>query len=47
LGFAFATSTERGDDMMLAMLARGCQAIRELGTLDLVGEYASQQATST
>jgi hypothetical protein len=25
--------------MVLTMLARGCQAIRELGTLDLVGEY--------
>jgi hypothetical protein len=36
LGFAFATGTERGDDMMLTMLARGCQAIRDLGTLDLV-----------
>jgi hypothetical protein len=41
LGFAFATATDRGDDMMLTMLARGCQAIRELGTIDLVGEYAS------
>ena len=37
LGFAFAAATERGDDMMLAMLARGCQAIRELGTLELLG----------
>ncbi|OBH24561.1 aminoglycoside phosphotransferase [Mycobacterium sp. E1715] len=37
LGFAFAAATERGDDMVLAMLARGCQAIRELGTLDLIG----------
>lgn len=36
LGFAFATSTERGDDMMLAMLSRGSRAIRELGTLDLL-----------
>jgi Phosphotransferase enzyme family len=47
LGFAFATATDRGDDMVLTMLARGCQAIRELGTLDLVGEYAAQQATTT
>ena len=31
LGFAFATATERGDDMVLTMLGRGCQAIRDLG----------------
>lgn len=37
LRFAFATSTDRGDDMVLTMLGRGCQAIRDLGTLDLVG----------
>ncbi len=37
LGFAFATSTERGDDMVLTMLRRGCQAIRDLGTLELIG----------
>ncbi len=36
LGFAFATATDRGDDMVLTMLARGCQAIRDLGTLELV-----------
>ena len=36
LGCAFSVSTERGDDMMLVMMQRGCQAIRELGTLDLV-----------
>ncbi|HWF30496.1 MAG TPA: phosphotransferase [Mycobacterium sp.] len=36
LGFAFAAATERGDDMVLAMLSRGCQAIRELGTLGLL-----------
>jgi aminoglycoside phosphotransferase (APT) family kinase protein len=36
LGFAFATATERGDDMVLAMLRRGCQAIRDLGTLQLI-----------
>jgi hypothetical protein len=36
LGCAFAISTERGDDMMLVMLERGCQAIRDLGSLDLV-----------
>lgn len=36
LGTAFATSTERGDDMMLVMTARSCQAIRELGSMDLI-----------
>jgi hypothetical protein len=37
LGFAFAAATERGDDMVLVMLRRGCQAIRDLGTLELIG----------
>jgi phosphotransferase family enzyme len=41
LGTAFASTTERGDDMMMAMLSRGCQAIRELGTLDLINSYQS------
>jgi aminoglycoside/choline kinase family phosphotransferase len=36
LGCAFAGTTERGDDMMMVMLARSCQAIRELGSLDVV-----------
>ena len=36
LGFAFAAATDRGDDMVLTMLSRGCRAIRELGTLDLI-----------
>lgn len=36
LGFAFSTATDRGDDMVLTMLSRGCQAMRELETLDLV-----------
>ena len=36
LGCAFASTTERGDEMMLVMLERGCQAIRELGSLDLI-----------
>lgn len=36
LGCAFAVSTERGDDMMLVMLERGCRAIRDLGSLDLI-----------
>lgn len=37
-GFAFSAATERGDDMVLTMLERGCRAIRELGTLELIGE---------
>ena len=41
LGFAFATATDRGDDMVLTMLARGCQSIRDLRTLELIEHYAS------
>ncbi|MCB0929065.1 MAG: aminoglycoside phosphotransferase family protein [Mycolicibacterium insubricum] len=40
-GVAFAASSERGDDMMLAMLSRGCAAIRELGTLELIDEMTA------
>lgn len=36
LGCAFASNTERGDEMMRIMLERGCQAIRELGSLELI-----------
>jgi hypothetical protein len=36
LGFAFAAATERGDDMIVTMLERGCAAIRDLGSLDLI-----------
>lgn len=36
LGFAFAASTDRGDEMVAVMLQRGTQAIRELETLELV-----------
>ncbi|MDT5009155.1 MAG: hypothetical protein QOH57_772 [Mycobacterium sp.] len=43
LGCAFASSTERGNEMMAVMLRRGCQAIRELGTLELIDEIASQR----
>ena len=47
LGFAFAASTERGDEMILTMLHRGCRAIRELGAIDLVRSYqASTQPSS-
>ena len=35
-GVAFATTTERGDDMMLVMAERSCRAIRELDTLALI-----------
>jgi len=41
LGFAFAASTERGDEMMLAMFHRGCRAIRELETLELINSHQS------
>jgi hypothetical protein len=46
LGFAFAAGTERGDEMVLTMLRRGCQAIRELGTLELIGQIAPGDRTS-
>jgi hypothetical protein len=36
LGFAFAAATERGDEMVLTMLTRGCRAIRDLRTLELI-----------
>jgi aminoglycoside phosphotransferase (APT) family kinase protein len=42
LGCAFAASTERGDEMMVVMLQRGCQAIRELETLELVTDSAAR-----
>ena len=35
-GVAFATTTDRGDEMMLAMARRSCRAIRELDTLELI-----------
>jgi thiamine kinase-like enzyme len=41
LGCAFAASTERGNEMMAVMLRRGCQAIRELGVLELIDEIAT------
>ncbi|MGB3483274.1 MAG: phosphotransferase [Mycobacterium sp.] len=39
-GFAFSAATERGDDMVLTMLQRGCRALRELGTAALIRELA-------
>jgi hypothetical protein len=41
LGTAFASTTDRGDDMMMAMLSRGCRAIRELDTLELITIYSA------
>lgn len=34
-GYAFTTATDRGDDMMLTMIERGCHAIRYLETIAL------------
>jgi hypothetical protein len=34
-GCAYSTRTERGDEMFAAMVARGCAAIRDLGSLAL------------
>ncbi|MBV9516144.1 MAG: phosphotransferase [Mycobacteriaceae bacterium] len=45
LGCAFAASTERGDEMIAVMLQRGCRAIRELGTLELVEKIAAQRGS--
>ncbi|WP_323792102.1 aminoglycoside phosphotransferase family protein [Nocardioides sp.] len=39
-GCAYGTRTERGDTMFAAMVNRSCAAMRDLGTLDLVGESA-------
>ncbi|VEG56029.1 aminoglycoside phosphotransferase [Mycolicibacterium aurum] len=46
LGYAFASSTERGDEMILTMLHRGCRAIRELGAIDLVRSYQASSPTT-
>ncbi|MBB2992985.1 hypothetical protein FHR72_004492 [Mycolicibacterium iranicum] len=46
LGYAFAASTERGDEMILTMLHRGCRAIRELDAIDLVRTYRSSSPTT-
>jgi aminoglycoside phosphotransferase (APT) family kinase protein len=43
LGYAFAAVTDRGDDMALAMLGRGCRAIRELETLDLIRDLTPSE----
>ncbi|CAN5556158.1 phosphotransferase [soil metagenome] len=36
VGAAYGERTDRGDTMFLAMAARSCQAIRDLGTLELI-----------
>jgi aminoglycoside/choline kinase family phosphotransferase len=41
LGAAFSATTERGDEMMLVMLERTCEAIRSLGTLAMIDREAS------
>ncbi|MHA0287729.1 phosphotransferase family protein [Mycobacterium sp. C3-094] len=46
LGFAFSTSTDRGDEMILAMLSRGCRAVRELGTIELIRSYEVSSPTT-
>lgn len=46
LGFAFSTSTDRGDEMILAMLSRGCRAVRELGTIELIRSYQASSPTT-
>ncbi len=46
LGFAFAASTERGDEMVLTMLRRGCRAIRELDAIELITSYQASSPTT-
>jgi aminoglycoside phosphotransferase (APT) family kinase protein len=44
LGCAFASSTERGTEMIAVMLQRGCRAIRELRTLELIDQITPHGA---
>lgn len=44
-GYAFTAATDRGDEMMLAMIERGCRAIRHLDTLPLTRELAAHPTT--
>jgi aminoglycoside phosphotransferase (APT) family kinase protein len=37
-GYAFAATTDRGDDMVLTMINRGCRAISHLETIELIKE---------
>ncbi|GAB2665528.1 phosphotransferase family protein [Nocardia goodfellowii] len=41
LGFAFSAETDRGDDMVLTMLSRGCRALRDHETFALVKGLAN------
>lgn len=41
LGAAFSATTERGDEMMLIMLERACDAIRSLNTFELIDREAA------
>ena len=41
LAVAFVASTERGDDVMLAMMSRSCRAIRELQSLELIRKLSA------
>lgn len=43
-GYAFAAMTDRGDEMALTMLGRGCRAIRRLGTLELIRTLSGETA---
>lgn len=38
LGTAFSATTERGDEMMLIMLQRACEAIRSLETFEIIDQ---------
>ena len=44
MGAMYATHTDRGDDMVATMLRRGCRAVRELGTSELVRERTAVDA---
>jgi hypothetical protein len=35
-GYAFTSVTDRGDEMVLAMMTRGCEAIRHLEAIELI-----------
>jgi hypothetical protein len=42
-----AATTERGDEIVLTMLERGCRAIRELGTIDLVRQLSTPPSSKS
>jgi hypothetical protein len=47
LGWAFSTSTDRGDEMMLVMVDRACSAIQDLGSFDLIHRLTTEQTERT